>query len=149
MDFISWLVVGALFMLAEFGVGKFYLFAIGLACAYPAFAAYTDASVATQLTTAGLGGSVHALVVMIIRKLRPSPSAMPTDVGQRVEVIEWNSDGTAKVRYEGKVWDADKAEGEMPDADHGIIKDVQYGRLVISTGTPVKEATQSSINLPD
>jgi len=38
MGFILWLVIGALFVLAEFGVGNFYMLAIGLACAYPSIA---------------------------------------------------------------------------------------------------------------
>jgi len=135
MGFISWLVVGALFMLAEFGVGKFYLLAIGLACAYPAIAAYTGASVGIQIAAAGLGAVVHVLITLVIRKARPSRPAeeIPVDVGQRVEVIEWLDEGAARVMYRGKEWPADKAEGEMPDADHGIIQSVQYGRLIIST----------------
>jgi len=135
MASITWLVVGALFMLAEFGVGKFYLIAIGLACAYPAIAAYIGTSIGTQLAALILGALAHTLVVKGIRKLRPSksPSNEPTDVGQRVEVIEWLDEGAARVMYRGKEWPADKAEGEMPDADHGIIQSVQYGRLIIST----------------
>jgi len=135
MGYISWLVVGALFMLAEFGVGKFYLLAIGMACAYPAIAAYTGASIGTQLAAMSLGALAHMLVVNSIRKLRPSKSNsnVPTDVGQRVEVIEWLDEGSARVMYRGKEWPADKEAGEMPDADHGIIQSVQYGRLIIST----------------
>jgi membrane protein implicated in regulation of membrane protease activity len=73
MDFISWLVIGVLFMLAEFGVGSFYLLAIGLACIYPSITAYTGAPTGTQLAAAGLGAMVHALIVLILRKLRPAP----------------------------------------------------------------------------
>ena len=135
MGFISWLVVAALFMLAEFGLGTFYLLAIGLACLYPAYAAYIDASVGTQLATLSTGVIAHTALVMIFRKLRSSnsPSDTPTDIGQRVEVIQWLDDCTALVMYNGKEWQADKVDGEMPDADHGIITSVQYGRLVIST----------------
>ncbi|MFZ5524040.1 MAG: NfeD family protein [Pseudomonadota bacterium] len=135
MDFISWLVIGALFMLAEFGGGKFYLLAIGLAFVYPATAAYTGASIVTQIVAVSLGAMAHALVVVTIRKLRPSApdSEIPTDVGKRVEVIEWLDEGAARVMYRGKEWLADKAKGEMPDADHGVIQAVQYGRLIIST----------------
>jgi len=135
MASITWLVVGALFMLAEFGAGKFYLLAIGLAFVYPAIAAYTGASLGTQLAAVILGALAHALVVMVIRKLKPSSPAteIPTDVRQYVEVIEWLDEGAARVMYRGKEWPADKVEGEMPDADHGIIQSVQYGRLIIST----------------
>lgn len=144
MDFISWLVVGALFMLAEFGAGKFYLLAIGLACIYPAIAAYADASIAMQLAAVSLGAAAHVLVVMLLRKLKPSTpnSEIPTDVGQRVEVIEWLDEGAARVMYRGKEWPADKAKGEMPDADYGIIQAVQYGHLVISTEQKLQENTK-------
>ncbi len=135
MDFISWLVVGVLFILAESAIGRLYLFAIGLACIYPAISAYTDASVGTQLITFSLGAMAHSMVVLIIHKTRKSPAAKdaPTDVGQRVEVIEWFDEGTGRVMYQGKEWPADKVDAEMPDAPYGIIKKVQYGRLVIST----------------
>jgi len=143
MGYVLWLVIGALFMLAEFGAGKFYLLAIGLACIYPAITVYNGASIGMQLAAVSLGAMGHVLVVMTIRKLKPSTPASetPTDVGHRVEVIEWLDEGAARVMYRGKEWPADKAEGEMPDADHGIIRAVQYGRLIISTGQPTRENT--------
>ena len=145
MGFISWLVVGALFILAEFGIGKFYFLAIGLACAYPAIATYTGASIGLQLVAFCLGALAHTLIVWTIHRLRPSDpgSDIPTDVGQRVEVIEWLDEGAARVIYQGKEWLADKAKGEMPNADHGIIQSVQYGRLVISTEPERREKSQS------
>ena len=135
MGFISWLVVAALFMLAEFGLGTFYLFSIGLACLYSAYAAYIDASIGTQLAVLSAGAIAHSAIVMILRKIRSSRSTsdIPTDIGQRVEVVQWLDECTAIVMYHGKEWQADKVDGEMPDADHGIITSVQYGRLVIST----------------
>lgn len=142
MDFISWLVVGALFMLAEFGIGSFYLLALGLACAYPAYASYSGASTVTQIAALSLGFAAHALVVRFIRKRKPATPAAetPDDAGQRVEVLEWFDEGSARVMYHGKEWLADKAEAEMPDADHGIIKSVQYGRLVITTEQPPSDS---------
>lgn len=138
MDFISWLVIGALFMLAEFAIGSFYLLAIGLACIYPAIASYSGAPIGTQLAAAGLGAIVHALAVLILRRLAssPVPSDATTDVGQRVEIIEWLDECTARVMYRGREWEADKAKSEMPDAAHGIIQSVHGSRLVISTAAP-------------
>ncbi|MGC2164591.1 MAG: NfeD family protein [Gallionella sp.] len=138
MDFISWLVVGALFMLGEFGVGKFYLLAIGLACVYASAVSYLHGPVIVQLGVLVAGIAIHTAVVKLIRKQNPSSEAdeAATDVGQRVDVIEWLEEGSARVMYNGKEWQADKAKGEMPDADHGIIQSVQYGRLIIKTETP-------------
>ncbi|MDO9012299.1 MAG: hypothetical protein Q7U78_10920 [Gallionella sp.] len=135
MDFISWSVFGILFILAESAIGTSYLMAIGLAFIYPAIADYAELSGELQYAALILGTVVHTLIVRLLHKFkRPgdAPSA-PTDVGQRIEVIEWIDEGTARVSYLDKEWLADKAANEMPDADHGIIKSVQYGRLVITT----------------
>ncbi len=135
MTFITWLVFGAMFMFGEFAMGNFYLLAIGLAFIYPAIAAYLDASLGAQLAVLGAGTVVHSLIVMLLRKRGPSgsPSNIPDDVGQRVEVIEWIDENSARVSFRGQVWEADKVRGEMPDAAHGIIQSVQGSRLIIST----------------
>jgi len=133
MDFISWSVFGILFILAESAIGTSYLMAIGLAFIYPAIADYAKLSGELQYAALILGSIVHTLFVMLLRKRPGNVPFTPTDVGQRVEVIEWIDECTARVRYLDKEWLADKAASEMPDADHGIIKSVQYGRLVITT----------------
>jgi membrane protein implicated in regulation of membrane protease activity len=135
MTFISWLVFGILFMLGEFATGSFYLLAIGLAFIYPAIAAYVGVSTAMQIAVLGLGAIVHVLIAMILRKRNPSGSSsnIPEDIGQRVEVIEWIDESSARVSYHGQIWEADKARAEMPDAAHGIIKSVQGSRLIITT----------------
>jgi len=138
MDFISWSVFGALFILAESAIGTRYLLAIGLAFLYPAIADLIAASGSIQVAALSAGLVVHTLVVYFLRKRRPAAAIAnaPSDIGQRVEVIEWTEDNGARVMYQGKEWQADKAKAEMPDADHGIIKGVQYGRLIITTEQP-------------
>ncbi len=135
MTFISWLVFGVLFISGEIATGSFYLLAIGLAFIYPAIAAYIDASTGMQIAVLGAGTIVHVLIVMLLRKRRPSgtSSNVPDDVGQRVEVIEWVDESSARVSYRGRIWEADKVRAEMPDASHGIIKSVQGSRLIITT----------------
>jgi len=135
MNSISWLVFGILFMFAEIATGTFYLLAIGLAFIYPAIAAYTEASTSVQLIALVSGTLVHILIVLAWRQSKPAAgkSNLPDDIGQRVEVIEWLDEGSARVSYRGTEWEADKAFAEMPDAAHGIIKSVQGSRLVITT----------------
>lgn len=135
MDFLSWLVIAVIFMLAEFGSGTFYFFAIGLACTYPSYAAYSGASAGIQLAALATGSITHALIVMLIRKksASTSPAIIPNDVGQRVEVLAWQDECTARVRYLDREWQADKLDSSMPDASHGIIREVRGNRLLIST----------------
>jgi membrane protein implicated in regulation of membrane protease activity len=135
MTFISWLVFGVLFISGEIATGTYYLLAVGLAFVYPAIAAYIDASTVMQLAVLGSGTIVHVLVVMLLRKRGPSDtsSKVADDVGQRVEVIEWIDESSARVNYRGRVWEADKVRADMPDASQGIIKSVQGSRLIITT----------------
>jgi membrane protein implicated in regulation of membrane protease activity len=135
MTFISWLVFGVIFMFSEFATGTFYLLAIGLAFIYPAIASFTGAPTGIQILALGAGALAHSLIVLMVRKLRTpgAPSDIPDDVGQRVEVIEWMDESSARVMYRGTEWAADKVQAEMPDAPHGIIQSVQGSRLIIST----------------
>lgn len=135
MDFVSWSVFGILFILAEPAVGTRYLLAIGLAFIYPAVADYVSASLDIQLAALSAGVIVHMLMVKVIRRSthEDSPTAAPSNLGHRVEVIEWDDEDSARVMYQGKEWQADKVNGDMPNADHGYIVSEQYGRLIIST----------------
>lgn len=135
MDFVSWSVFGVLCMLAEFAVGSFYLFAIGLAFLYPAIADYQGASGTMQIALLCMGCSVHALIVMRLRQSRPAiPTVQrPTDIGQRVEILEWMDESSARVSYLGQQWEADKLRAEMPDASFGIIHARQGSRMIITT----------------
>lgn len=138
MDFISWSVFGVLFALAETATGTLYLLAIGLAFIYPAIADVAGVSANMQVAALVAGTIVHTLIVMGLRK-RKSATPKPEETsneGQRVEVIEWVDECSARVMYQGKEWQADKVAAEMPDADHGIIVSEQYGRLIISTEQP-------------
>ena len=135
MDFVSWSVFGILFILAEFATGTLYLLAIGLAFIYPVIADLAGAPTGTQVAALGAGAIVHSLVAMLLRKRKPatpSPNNSP-EVGDRVDVIEWLDECSARVKYRGEEWQADKARGEMPDAAHGIIQSVRGSRLIIST----------------
>lgn len=143
MNFISWSVFGILFMLVEFATGTSYMLAIGLAFIYPAIADYAGASLGVQLIALSAGTLVHALIVKIWHKRKSSspPPNIHSDVGQRVEVIEWIDECTATVKFRGKEWQADKVKSEMPDAAHGIIQSVHGHRLIISTEQPAHENT--------
>jgi membrane protein implicated in regulation of membrane protease activity len=135
MNFISWLVFGVLFMVAEMTSGSFYLLAIGLAFVYPAIGDLVGSSTDTQLAVLGAGVVGHVLVVTIWRRRKPAraPIDSAAEIGDSVEVIEWLDECSAMVRYRDQVWTADKVRAEMPNASRGIIQSVQGSRLIIST----------------
>jgi len=135
MDMVSWLVYGVLCMLAEFLYGSMYLFAIGLAFAYPAIAQFNGADSNTQLAALAAGAAVHSLLVFFIRKNKKGAGEKPArpEVGERVDVIEWLDECSARVTCKGREWQADKIDSRMPDAMHGTIHSVQGSRLIITT----------------
>lgn len=135
MDFVSWLVFGILFVLAQAAVRTWYLLAIGFAFLYPAAADYLHAPMSLQLKLLAGGVLIHVLIAYLLGKTggASSQNRPRNDIGQRVEVLEWLEDGEARVQYDGRTWIAEKARSEMPNADYGIIKTVQYGRLIITT----------------
>lgn len=135
MNFISWLVFGVLVMCGEIATGGYYLLAIGLAFIYPAAGDLVGASTVTQLTALILGCIAHTLAVMILRKRKSSaaPITALAGIGERVEVIEWFDESSARVKHRGEEWEADKLRAEMPNASHGIIESIQGSRLIIST----------------
>lgn len=144
MDFISWAVFGTLFILAESAIGSRHALAIGLAFIYPVIADLAKAKLGIQLAVLLAGVLIHLLIVTALRRRHPTAvtERAHDDVGQRVEVLEWLDECTARVSYRGREWEADKVRAEMPDADFGIIKAVQYGRLVISTEQSGTSAAQ-------
>jgi membrane protein implicated in regulation of membrane protease activity len=135
MNFISWLVFGVLFMCGEIASGSFYFLAIGLAFVYPAIGDLAGASTGTQVTALVLGSVAHALAVRVLRgrKAPAAPITAPDRIGERVEVIEWFDESSARVRHRGEEWEADKLRAEMPSAGYGIIHSIQGSRLIIST----------------
>ena len=135
MDFISWSVFGVLCILAEFAIGSFYLFAIGFAFLYPAIADYMGASGELQIAVLLVGAIVHSGIVMLIRKRRSATprEKRPSDIGQRVEILEWMDESSARVSYMGRQWEADKLRSEMPDAAFGIIHAMHGSRIIITT----------------
>jgi membrane protein implicated in regulation of membrane protease activity len=135
MNFISWLVFGVLVMCGEIATGGYYLLAIGLAFIYPAIGDLAGASSSIQLAALALGSMAHALGVMMLRRRKPAaaPITAPASIGERVEVIEWFDESSARVKHRGEEWEADKLRAEMPNASHGVIESIQGSRLIIST----------------
>ena len=60
----------------------------------------------------------------------------PLDVGQAVQVLIWNPDGTARVGYRGSEWDAELASAGTPHAETMYIVGTRANVLVLSERKP-------------
>ena len=111
-----WWIAAAILIGAELLTGTFYLLAIGIAAALGGVTALAGASEPVQFAVA--------------------PPQQSLDVGQAVQVLIWNPDGTARVGYRGSEWDAELASAGTPHAETMYIVGTRANVLVLSERKP-------------
>ena len=115
MDFSTatfWWVAAGLAVAIELATGTFYLLMIALGLGAGAIAAYAGLGVSAQVIVAALiGGGATALWHW--RRFQQPQSAparenrdVNLDIGERVHVVSWGGDRTARVQYRGSTWTA-------------------------------------------
>ena len=122
-----WLLGGAL-VAAELATGTFYLLMMALGAAAAALAAHAGLPISTQIVLGALvsAGATAGWHFKRARSPRSAPAEsnrdVNLDIGQRVQVAEWQADGTARVSYRGASW-AVRFAGNGPAApgEHLIV----------------------------
>ena len=101
---VWWLMAAALVALELF-TGTFYLLMLAVGLAAGALAAHLGLSFSGQLVAAALIGAAAVVIGHLQRRKRkgdPSVRSLRSvnlDVGETLHVDNWQSDGTASVRY--------------------------------------------------
>lgn len=144
MSTIWWLLAGAVVAI-ELVTGTFYLLMIGIGLAAAALATYFGANLTGQLITAALVGG--GAVVLWHQRARRRPASAPVnanadvhlDIGAKVHVTHWNSDGTATVQYRGASWTAvlsghPGTSLQTPSPGEFVIREMIGNRLVLRSG---------------
>ena len=135
---IWWLLTGAAVAI-ELATGTFYLLMIGIGMVAAAIAAHLGLPLTGQIVTAAfVGGGAVALWHWQSGK---RPQAAPAnanpdvhiDIGEAVQVDQWNADGTASVKYRGANWTAIQATPAPSPQPTGQfrIKELLGNRLVL------------------
>ena len=141
MDFSPatwWWVAAGLVVAAELATGTFYLLMIGLGLAAGAAVAYAGLAVSTQLVAAAAVGGGATAIWHWRRRGQPgtAPAArnrdVNLDIGERVRVVTWASDRTAKVQYRGSVWAARLQPGSSPAPGEHVVAAVEGNWLVLA-----------------
>jgi membrane protein implicated in regulation of membrane protease activity len=129
---IWWLVTGGL-VAAELMSGTFYLLMLAIGATAAALAGHMGMGLTVQLVTAALvGGS--AVVFWRQKSLRREakvPTELHLDIGETVEVIAWDANGTAQVKHRGANWTAVGASGHAPSLGTHRIQAILGNRLVL------------------
>jgi membrane protein implicated in regulation of membrane protease activity len=132
---IWWIIVGTLVGI-DLMTGTFYLLMLAIGASAGAIAAHAQLSFTTQLITGSVVGGLAVIFwrIYALQKLKTHPeqvAAQHLDVGETVEVHEWLSNGTAKVKHRGANWTAICAEGISKDLGIYQIQDIQGNTLVL------------------
>lgn len=131
-----WLLTGAA-VAVELLTGTFYLLmlAIGAACA--AITAHLGMGITAQLVVAAVvgGGAVsawHLKKSNSSQELRAEINPnVNLDIGETVNVMNWNPDGTADVHYRGARWTAIHRAGVIPGAGPHRVAEMVGNRLLV------------------
>jgi membrane protein implicated in regulation of membrane protease activity len=141
MDFSSstlwWLLAGAL-VAAELATGTFYLLMVALGAAAGALAAHAGLPATGQIVAAALCAA-GATALWHVRRAR-SPKSAPAefnrdvniDIGQRLQVPEWQPDGSARVSYRGALWSVRFSGDGAPRAGEHVIVAVHGNEFAVA-----------------
>jgi membrane protein implicated in regulation of membrane protease activity len=129
-----WWALAAVLVGAELFTGTFYLLAVGGAFVLGGVVAWFGGSTPAQLLIGGVFAVAGTFAAHRWRKLRAMPPPQPgLDVGQEVQVLAWNDNGTARVSYRGTQWDATVASPSETRARTMYIVDTRGSTLVIAS----------------
>ncbi|MEX5748862.1 NfeD family protein [Massilia sp. X63] len=136
-DWMGWLVVAGVLVIAELFTGTFYLLMIAIGLSAGALAAFGGASGPLQTLSAAAVGLVATAVLHRSRFGKPARSNaardpnVNLDIGGRVAVAHWR-DGRARVMYRGALWDVELGPGALPEAGDYRIVEVLGNRLIVA-----------------
>jgi membrane protein implicated in regulation of membrane protease activity len=134
---IWWLLAGVA-VAVELVTGTFYLLMIAVGFMAGAIAAHLGLGLVSQIVAAAVvgGGAVAAWHWHRGKSPAPLPANanrdVNLDIGEPVQVTQWNPDGTATVKFRGANWTAVAADpGESGGLGNFRIKEMLGNRLVI------------------
>lgn len=134
---IWWLATGGA-IAVELLTGTFYLLMLAIGFAAAALAAQLGWSQTAQTVVAALvgGGAVVGWHLRQMKRHRQEPAAQANanvnlDIGETVQVDDWNADGTADVHYRGARWTAMHRTGVTPSPGAHRVAEMIGSRLLV------------------
>ena len=132
-----WWILAGFTIALELLSGTFYLLMLALGMAAAAIAAHLGASLVLQFAIAAAVSSLGVVAWRIRKKQNqrePSAQANPNvnlDIGETVQVQQWNADGTADVHYRGARWTVMHRTGISPSPGAHRVAEVIGNRLLV------------------
>jgi membrane protein implicated in regulation of membrane protease activity len=136
-DSVYWWSAAGIAVAVELATGTFYLLMLAIGLAAGAVAAHSGAQMPTQFIVAAVIGGAAVTGLRMQRRRAPAavaaqanPDVNP-DIGETVQVDEWQPDGTASVRYRGASWTVVAAPGTLHGHGAHRVREVVGNKLVV------------------
>lgn len=132
---VLWLVAAGVLLAVEMLTGSFYLMLFAAGAAIAAGFAWLGLPLGNQIAVAAVVSIGSALILRHARRGRSPQGSVDLsqmDVGSRVEVHYWGSNGLARVVHRGTHWSARPARPELIFMQgHFIVVAVEGSTLVL------------------
>lgn len=133
---IWWLIAGGL-IAVELLTSTFYLLMLAIGAVAAALAAHGEAPLAWQMVVGAFVGGL-CVTMWHLKKARshqPLEASHNQDVhldlGEVVQVLEWDTEGCAQVKHRGAQWTAQLAAGQSPTGGAHRITAMTGNRLIV------------------
>lgn len=135
--YIYWFLLAVGLVMLELATGTFYMLVLALALGIGGFAAMFGLSEPVQYSLSAIAGVLGTLILQHWRrgKVRATP-VQSLDVGQAVQSIAWNKDGSARVVYRGTEWNAEPESADLPQEGTFYIKAMRGSTLILTNRKP-------------
>ena len=132
-----WCLLAGALIAAELVSGTFYLLMVAFGFVAAALLAHAGASLAIQFSVAALVSGGFVVAWWRYKKedvTQPTATAnhdLNMDIGEVVDVQQWNGHGTSQVKYRGANWQVSIHSGEPPSPGKHQIIEVVGSRLIV------------------
>lgn len=133
---VWWLLAGIL-VAVEMATCTFYLLMLSLGAVVAALAAHLGLQPVMQILVGTLVGGGAVIGWHMKRRRDPQPVAaafnpdVNLDIGSRVHVPHWATDGTARVQYRGAGWQARYVGNGVPIAGDYVVRAIEANALLL------------------
>ncbi|MDM4765437.1 NfeD family protein [Pelomonas sp. SE-A7] len=133
---IAWWIIAGVLVAIELATGTFYLLMMALGAVAAALCAHLGLGFSAQLVAAAAVGGAAVAVWHSKRARSPREPAesnrdVNLDIGQTVDVGQWQADGSATVKYRGAEWQARFQGSGTPHSGRHVIRAVDGSCLLL------------------
>lgn len=130
-----WLAAGVL-VGVELATTTLYLLMLAVGTVAGAVAAHLGFGAGVQFVAAAVVGGGAVVAWHLVRRQRPrvAPSAdrdLNLDIGERVQVAQWQPDGATRLPYRGSVWSARYVGPGQPEPGTHVIRAIEGNLLLV------------------